>query len=56
MKRTYLSLIIAAAIAIPAVLLSPGCKPSNPVSAVEGDAAGKVYVLQNLYSKAIKRA
>ena len=44
MKYSPLSLLIAAAIALPAVLLSPGCKPQNPVSAVEGDAAGKVYV------------
>lgn len=51
MKRIHLSLLIAAVLSLPAILLSPGCKPQNPVTAVEGDAAGKVYVAPGKYDE-----
>jgi nitrous-oxide reductase len=48
--RQILSLLFVA-LAVPVVLFSPGCKPQNPVSAVEGDAAGKVYVAPGKYDE-----
>ena len=51
MKYKHFLLLIAAAVALPSVLTTSGCKPQNPVSAVEGDAAGKVYVPPGKYDE-----
>jgi len=48
--RHFLSLLIIA-FAVPAVLSTLGCKPHNPVTAVEGDAAEKVYVAPGKYDE-----
>lgn len=51
MKYRPLLLLIAAAIALPSLPLTSGCKPHNPVTAVEGDAAQKVYVAPGKYDE-----
>ena len=51
MKYRHLYLFLAAAFLTPAILLSPGCKPQNPTSAVVGDAASKVYVAPGKYDE-----
>jgi nitrous-oxide reductase len=44
MKKNILLLLSLAAVALPVALYTPGCKPQNPMTAVEGDAAVKAYV------------
>ncbi|MDX1912936.1 MAG: nitrous oxide reductase, partial [Saprospiraceae bacterium] len=44
MKYQRLMLLLAAIVSLPAVLTMSNCKPQNPMSAVEGDAAVKAYV------------
>lgn len=51
MKHNHLLLFITALVALPIALLMPGCKPHNPMTAVEGDAAGKVYVPPGKYDE-----
>ena len=51
MKYRHLSLIVAVAVVLPSLLLTPSCKPQNPVSAIEGDAAQKVYVAPGKYDE-----
>ena len=51
MKIQHLILLFIVAWMLPAVLVTPGCKPHNPVSAVEGDAAQKVYVAPGKYDE-----
>ncbi|MFM8372600.1 MAG: nitrous oxide reductase, partial [Bacteroidota bacterium] len=50
MKFQSIHLLIAILITGSAVLL-PACKPHNPTSAVEGDAASKVYVAPGKYDE-----
>lgn len=51
MKYRHLLLLLAIAFLLPLGLLTNGCKPHNPVSAVEGDAAQKVYVAPGKYDE-----
>ncbi|MBK8424567.1 MAG: Sec-dependent nitrous-oxide reductase [Lewinellaceae bacterium] len=51
MKIRHIFLFTAAVLLLPALLLTPGCKPKNISSAVEGDAAQKVYVAPGKYDE-----
>jgi len=51
MKHNHLLLFIVALVALPIALMTTGCKPQNPMTAVEGDAAGKVYVPPGKYDE-----
>lgn len=51
MKHNHLLLFIVALVALPMALMTTGCKPQNPMTAVEGDAAGKVYVPPGKYDE-----
>ncbi len=51
MKFRHLLSLLIIAFAVPVVLFTPGCKPHNPATAVEGDAASKVYVAPGKYDE-----
>jgi nitrous-oxide reductase len=51
MKVHPFLLFITAPAVLLTVLLTGGCKPQNPTTAVEGDAAGKVYVPPGKYDE-----
>ena len=51
MKIQHLTILAAVFIMGPVLLTSPGCKPKNIGSAVEGDAASKTYVAPGKYDE-----